>query len=268
MLDLNPIRAHHLGAFRAEGAPRIAEWEVRRLLKFLAVPIGSGGVSSCVRCTATPKANYTAPEIFTALTSEDTSGSDGVLLTEFEPFAHPSLVELVSGFGALGVSRIGLQTDGAALGLGQNARGSISAGVRVFEFAFLGADSDSHDRLTGKPGSFTGLMAGIDAVKHASKSSGHRCFVSATVKVCRHNVDMLPAMVAAAAASGVRAIRLELPAEGISLDRTVVSAAHSAATSAGVALFGEGCSHILGGATLYQLVAPAVTDGERGVGRG
>lgn len=221
------------------------------MIRFQTVSLGSGSVSPCVRCGAGASAPYDASRTLGSLSEAVAGDSDGVVFTGFEPFAHPSLVELIGAARGLGAPRIGVQTDGAALGVGQNAPGSIGAGVRFFEFVFLGADAEAHDRLVGRPGAFASLNAGVGAVRRLS-TADQRVFAAAVTRVCRHNVAYFVEVVAAAAASGVRAIRVEVE-PGVTLPREMVDRAHVAATTSGIALFGDGCDHLLGGATLYTL---------------
>lgn len=224
------------------------------MIRFETVSLGSGGVSPCVRCNGRSSEPSGADTVLSALTAAAVSRPDGILFTGHEPFAHPSLVELISGARGLGVPRIGVQTDGAALGVGQNAPGSIGAGVRFFEFVFLGEDELSHDRLAGRDGAFASLMAGVAAVKRVS-TPDQRVYVAGVVRVCRHNVAHFVGAVAAAVAAGVRSVRVELD-PGVDLLADSVNRAHVVATTAGVALFGDGCGHLLRGARLYSLGSP------------
>lgn len=221
------------------------------MIRFAAVSLGSGGVAPCVRCVGVPHAPVEAGFALTRLAAVAAAKPDGIVLVGLEPFTHPSLVELITAAGALDVPRVGIQTDGAALGMGQNAPGSVGAGVRFFEFVFLG-DAETHDRLAGRVGASDSLIAGIGAVKRHS-SPERRIFVGAVVKVCRHNVDRLADTVAAAVTAGVRSIRLEV-SPGVNLPREAVDRAHAVATTAGVALFGDSCGHLLNGVRLYDFI--------------
>lgn len=229
------------------------------MIGFETVSLGTGGVAPCVRCTAESLAPLDFDVILPSLTAAAHMGAGGVILAGTEPFAHPSLVEIIGAARALEVPRIGVQTDGSALALGQNAAGSVSAGVRFFEFVFLGGNAESHDRAVGRSGAFSSLLAGVSAVKRAA-SPDRRVFVAGVVRLCPHTVGGFVPAVSAAVSAGVRSVRVE-STPGLDLPRAAVDQAHAIATTAGVALFGDGCDHLLMGARLYEM-SPAKSGSE------
>lgn len=260
--------------------------------------MGSGETCACERCVAKARAagelaGDAAPASATQLAEAianlaaaqfaRAAGRDGgreagmpaiggAMLSGFEPFRHPELVSVIDRVRAAGITRIGVQTSGVALALPANAAGSIGAGVRVFEFVLLGAGVH-HDVACGTPGAFDAAIAGIRQVRESARAAGVRIFPAALVRLCPHNRGQLVAAVGAAVAAGVRAVRIQVDAGAIP-EPGEVRAAHEIATTAGVALFGDGAEHLLNGATLYRsvaletLVAPAASEASVGTGGG
>ena len=238
------------------------------VLNFVSIPLGNGQVCACTRCATDGATQATCEEIgatiaqlttarFAAKVAEETGGGlaaaalDGAILTGAEPFAHPDLVDTIARLRATGIPRIAVQTSATALAAPANAAGSIGAGVRVFEVVLLGGEA-RHDVLTGEPGSYAAALAGIAQVREAARASGTRVFISALIRLCAHSRgELIPAVVGAVGA-GVRAVRIEASA-GAEPSSDEVRAAHEVATTAGIALFGDGAEHILGGASLYTV---------------
>jgi len=228
------------------------------VISFSRVSMGDGSVCRCVRCAPTPGRPAQLDEIAASLTGalQDAASSDvpaGVRLGGYEPFAHPELVRVVSTASQAGITRLMLATDGGALSSINNARGSIEAGVRLFEVVFHGPDAGLHDRLSGSDGSFDRALAGLRNVRDAARDLGVRVAPLALLRVCRHSNPLFLTTVASIANSGlVRAMRVAVD-PAVTLSPDTVSAAVHEATAAGVAIFGDGFESHLGGAAPYWL---------------
>lgn len=163
---------------------------------------------------------------------------DGLMFGGFEPFAHPDLVGAVIQARASNARRIGLQTDGGALSVVQNARGCVDAGVRIFEISWLGASESSHDALTKKQGLFSALHKGIAALHQVEHDLGVNLAIIAVLNMCSHNQRELLAMALDAIECGITALRIEDP--HATLASQDITALYDLATTQGVAVFGDG----------------------------
>ncbi|MDO8987468.1 MAG: hypothetical protein Q7V14_04510, partial [Coriobacteriia bacterium] len=105
------------------------------MIEFARIPIGTGGAAICARCQPPTAILHTSSDEILSCVKRvaqraEGSGSPNVLLDGAEPFRHPSLPAILSGARAAGVERIAMVTDAGALGVADNASGSISAGLR------------------------------------------------------------------------------------------------------------------------------------------
>lgn len=183
------------------------------MLSFAEVSLGTGGLPVCTRCTShgsnTPADFASVALALTEYASGVRKGSaKNVVFNGFEPFAHPSLPQIISTAADLGFERIRLRTDGGALARHGNAEGALSVGANHLEVVLLGG-SETHDRLSERAGLFPSAVAGINAYRAAANSRGMQVFVSAIVPVCKHNLQQLPQTVAAAAALGLAAVAID-----------------------------------------------------------
>ena len=150
-----------------------------------------------------------------------------VLLGGCEPFSHPELVSIVTQSVAAGVRRLGLHSDAAALTRGENATGAVSSGVRRLDVTFLGGDESTHDRLIGRPGSFTSSIAGMQAFREAGERMVVPVVITGSVPVCRHVVFDIPAIVERFARSGASSVELVFEDPSIAdagMVRTIIAA--------------------------------------------
>jgi hypothetical protein len=186
-------------------------------LRFAEVPLGSGGFPSCTRCTS-PEAFAPRPaadviaEALEAIESWDhaTLGpGPNIVFAGAEPFSHPELPSVIFAAAEAGASRISLRTSGEALSLAENAAGVIHAGVRHVEVVLLG-DGDHHQLVTGRPGSFAAISQGVRALADAAREQHVSVAVSGRVPVCRHNLEHVPAAVAALSELGASEVVLEV----------------------------------------------------------
>jgi MoaA/NifB/PqqE/SkfB family radical SAM enzyme len=200
------------------------------VLEYALVEVGTGAGLHCAQCGPASAASYfPADEIIARIKS--IAGAwvvppgPNVILGGPEPFAHPELPALVAACVEAGVERVALATDGGALSLPANARGVLQAGVRHLRIRLLDADRGRGDRLNGIPGRTRDALAGIAAYLAAAEESGVPVVVTVVVPVCRHNVEALPATVAALARTGAHAVRLTAGASPVDSASAVLAAA-------------------------------------------
>lgn len=225
------------------------------------IALGTGGIAACTRGTSGAASPFSREEVTERISqlSENTLGqtgttSQGVILGGFEPFHFRELVQVLSELRdgqKYSVDRIGLQTDGGALSVVSNAFGSIDAGVTLFEVFLRGGDEHLHDALTSPKGSFHLAQEGIATVQKASNELKKPVFITGVVAMCRHNSKHLPSIVSAFVRLGVDAIRVEAQ-NGTPLDQILIAQSYEIATTAGILLFGDGCTRIES-ARLYRI---------------
>jgi len=180
------------------------------VLEFVAVEVGLGRPMSCERCAGVDVASYRpASEIASAISRVAEGWSTGpgpnVLLTGPEPFAHPELPALVAACVSVGVQRVALETDGAALSAFGNAAGVLRAGVRHLRVR-LNATEHGVD---GPPDRTADALAGAALYLAAAAEAGVTVAVTAVLEVCAHTVASLSALVVQLAPLGFSAVRLE-----------------------------------------------------------
>ncbi len=186
------------------------------MIRFAQVDIGSNTAVPCALCATQAETPVFRPseeisaDVDSACRGWRSPPGPNVLFAGAEPFLHPHLPVLISGARSAGAQRIGVRTDGRALAQGDNARGSISAGVRLYEFVFLGGDAVAHDRLTAAPGSFQLALSGLGALRVAAERLGSEIALRGRVPVCVHNVRELPEVCAVLAREQCATIQLDL----------------------------------------------------------
>ena len=262
------------------------------MFQFHVIALGSGGVAACVRCERTPDVAYPAGQVLARIAAlpaevgsvagsagatgtqqgaaEHGAGSAvadvaqkagvtsdpaaGVALGGFEPFSHPALPELIAAVVERGVRRLLLQTDGGALIFGDNARGVVDAGVRIFEFGYRAGNEVLHDELCGRPGLAAERAQGIHQLREleAVNPDLHLTLIG-VARLCRHNTGELYGIAEAALREGLDGLRIEIE-PGAQVDAVQLRAARELLLPAGVLLFGDGCEQLLGGARPYELL--------------
>lgn len=226
------------------------------MFRFAGIQLGSGGIAPCLDCGAAEKEPYSTASVLAKSShlSKDCSlqGFQGVMFDGFEPFEHRGLVEIITESANSSFERIGIQTDGGALSSSDNTRGSIAAGVRVFEVVLTGGDARSHDKRTGVHGLFDAAVLGVENIAAVSLQLGVSATVVGVAAVCSHNITELPLIVGAFCRIGVDAIRVEVRSGG-QVPQALAKQAYEIATPAGVALFGDGMTR-LNGVRLYSVV--------------
>lgn len=187
------------------------------LLRFAEVSLGSGGLPTCARCeTASVPAPRAAEDVIaealSAIESWDRAllgPGPNVALVGAEPFAHPSLPEIVFTLVEAGASRLRLRTGAEALIVAENAEGVLRAGVRHLEVVVLGPH-EVHDALTARPDAFESARRGMRAFLDTAGESGIDAVLSGRIRVCRHNLEHAPAAVAVLAEVGALEIVLQV----------------------------------------------------------
>ncbi len=183
-----------------------------RVLTFIRIPLGTGNTVACTRCAVhapVPVVHRAVGEVVSAVTAALAAApTSGVMFTGPEPFSHPSLPAIIGSAITAGAERIGVVTSAAALAYGENAAGSIGAGLRFIEVPLLGPDADSHDLLARSMGAFESTREGVARFRAAADAAGTRVAVRGTIEVCAHTVSQLSAAVVTFASWGASSIEL------------------------------------------------------------
>jgi hypothetical protein len=193
------------------------------VIRFAEIVVGSGGEVRCARCHGEPRmaayrpADEVAAEIEDICAAWEGLPGPNIALTGAEPFGHPDLPALVSGAREAGCRRVRLDTDAVALRSGQNAGGSLMAGVRHLDWTLLGGTPGVHDALLGTPGALDASVEGVRSFRAIAAAEGVSVAVSAVVPVCRHNVRDLPAAAGIAVDAGADRVLLRLEDGGMDL---------------------------------------------------
>lgn len=188
------------------------------MIHFAHIAIGTDHGVCCARCAPAAheptfrSAKEITHDIDRACAVWEQPPGPNILLAGAEPFRHPQLPALVVAARSAGAQRVGLRTDGVALAHGDNAHGSVSAGVRLYEFMVVGGEASSHDRITERPGSFVSALSGLSRVREAAQSSGVEVALRGRIPVCAHNLLEVPAACGALARGGCATVRLECSA--------------------------------------------------------
>ena len=235
------------------------------MIEYVGVSIGTGGMARCVQCGGGEEITFRpvteVGEDVRAVVSEWASGTGpNVILVGVDPFKHPELPALVRSVAACGVMRLGIETDGVALCSGDNAAGSISAGIRHIEVVILAGDAYSHDHLTGVEGSFDAAMAGMSHLIQVAKEAGSRVIVCGRSRICRHNYEHVPGIVCAFAEAGASTVVLQIDrAVNRSRMRPLLEAAIETGITYGVWVSIEGLSEEELGEYSVNMISTAYT---------
>lgn len=183
------------------------------MIAFAEVPIGTGGITSCVRCsppTQSPPRPLAAidADLSHASAAFHRDAAPNVAFVGSEPFAHPELPQVIAAATARGFERIRLRTDGGALVLHGNAHGVLGAGVHHIEVVLLG-DQLVHDKLSGREGLFDSALMGAKAFAAAASDSGVDVCLTVFAPICKHNLSALPAIAVTAAVMGASSITFD-----------------------------------------------------------
>ena len=86
----------------------------------------------------------------------------GLILTGSEITLRRDLPQLATRARASGFEHVRIQTHGMRLGEAAFAKTLVDSGIDEYFVSVAGADASSHDTLTQVPGSFDGMMAGMN----------------------------------------------------------------------------------------------------------
>lgn len=104
-------------------------------------------------------------ELEAALEEGRREGADGVVLTGGEPTLHRDAVALARRARELGYTTVQVQSNGRTFCYEDACRRLIEAGVTEFSPSLHGSTAALHDFLTGAPGAFLQVVAGIRNLK-------------------------------------------------------------------------------------------------------
>lgn len=197
------------------------------MISFARIDIGRGGLPTCPLCGRTESAAMRPTQAVladarAAASALDRGPGPNIWLAGADAFAHPDLPRLVTEILDLGVERLKVSTAGPALAVGDNAGGSIEAGVRQVEFVLCmvdqPADADAH--TTG----FAAVAEGMAAYGAAASALNVPVALTGRVPVCPHSHSQTPETVAALASAGATAVTVELPPDAPLPDPSWLSA--------------------------------------------
>lgn len=200
------------------------------MLPFARVEVGAPSTRRCRLCdpfragAAWRSVADVAAELQEIAAEWTASVGPGVVLCGPEPFSHPALPEIVAAARAAGFERIGIETDGIALGREENARGALSAGVRHLQAIVFGV-GELGDRMAGMRNASAAALAGIERFAAAASSAGLPAAVSAIVPVCRHNAEQLHLVVAAAVRAGAGRVVITAAGPDVDVPEPIIAAA-------------------------------------------
>jgi len=193
------------------------------VIRFAEVSVGYGGAVGCSRCAPVTRERVYRPvaeiaaEIAAVCGAWEGRLGPNIRLTGAEPIEHPELPSIISAAAAAGCQRIGVDTDGVALGPAGHAAEILVAGVRHVRFTLLGGTAAVHDALAGAPGRFDAALEGARSFRAVSKAEDLATSITALISVCRHNVHDLPLAVLAAVEAGVNSVLLRLDDDGLDM---------------------------------------------------
>jgi len=181
------------------------------MIRFTRVAIGVGCERVCARCEP-PHAEEYAPlsdirARIEAVAQSDSAACENILLDGPEPFRHPVLPAIIEACVQAGAKRIGLVTDAGALSIGENAAGSLTAGLRQIHVPLFGPDAASHDALTPS-GRFDQTLAGVTGFLTAADRMGVPVVLLGVLPLCDHTLTHAPAIIATFARLGAVAVRV------------------------------------------------------------
>jgi len=189
------------------------------VIAFSEVSIGAGGLPACSRCSAEVQVRLrdsaeVVRDIRSAVEQWKSGPGPNVVLGRAEPFLHPELPSIVGAARDAGVRRLRLVTGGGALGVGENASGSIQAGVRHLELVLLSGEASIHDALWGRDGALAAALKGVERFSEAATAHGMPIALTGRIPVCRHNAASVPSAVGALGAAGAVSVVIQPAPEG------------------------------------------------------
>lgn len=146
----------------------------------------------CLFCSETrelegPEAGYVETEkIFKALEICRIRGYEHLTLTGGEPTGHPDIIPILEKAKSLGYV-IYIGTNGSRTA-DKNFAGELAGWVDEISFSLHGPDANTHDSITGRPGSFEGILSSIRNLAGTDKG---KIKGFANIVAIRHNADRL-----------------------------------------------------------------------------
>ncbi|HEY8090626.1 MAG TPA: radical SAM protein, partial [Polyangiaceae bacterium] len=165
-----------------------------------AVPLGLTCDGACVFCAQQGlPGRETAPDALRTALEQARTGGDAVTFVGGEPAVSPLLEDAVRLARGLGFVRIGVQTNGWALGTPGRLDSLVRAGLTDLHLSIHGAEARVHDWHAGRAGAFDAA-----ATTMASARAAGLDVVVATV-LTRSSFRVLAAMPRWLVARGARA---------------------------------------------------------------
>lgn len=185
------------------------------LIAFTEIVLGQGGLPACSQCRPERPIRMrsvadVASDVGEAVASWGHGPGPNVALAAAEAFLHPELPAIVGHARESGVRRLMITTGGEALSVGDNAAGSLDAGVRQVELVLLAGEPQFHDGLTGRPGTFEAACSGARAFRTAAATRGCEVNLAGRVPACVHNAQQVAAAVGVLGGLGCSTVAVEL----------------------------------------------------------
>lgn len=187
-----------------------------KVIEFAEIAVGHDAGIGCIRCRPARHAVGScrpAEDVIAEIASVAEGWSWGcgpnVVLLGCEAFAHPDLADIIDASVRVGVERLSVRTDGAALCDPAVAERFVRAGVRRVEVTLLAGSSELHDRLAASPGSFDAAIAGMREFAATSSALDMRTTISGLVTACEHNITGIPDAVLAFARAGASVVTVD-----------------------------------------------------------
>lgn len=127
------------------------------MIDWVEIVIGYACNAGCAVCPSAQRAErepMPLPELTRGLQLGRQRGARGVWFGGGEPTLYPSLPQAVATAKRLGFERIRVQTNAMRLAYPAFTKHLVAAGLSEVAVTFLGADAETHDRLTRTPGAF------------------------------------------------------------------------------------------------------------------
>lgn len=174
------------------------------MLSYEEIRFGSACDNRCTECPVTDDQSMRSLNELVGQ-AEALSEGENVILTGGEPTLHEDLFALISYVRRRGAERVKLRTNGRSLADGRFTADLVREGCRFFEVSLFGARPESHDAVTGVPGSFHETLRGFETLCGFSSGDGpgRELFVTARIGVTRQNVEDLFAAVSLLVSFGV-----------------------------------------------------------------
>jgi hypothetical protein len=134
-----------------------------------AVSLGRACDARCVFCAQQGLAPATAEdaEVEAQLEEARAAGDEGVTFVGGEPAIDPRLDGLVARARALGLGRVGVQTNGWALAAPGRVEALAAAGLTDVHLSIHGAEARVHDWHVGRAGAFEAALRTLSAARAA-----------------------------------------------------------------------------------------------------